>query len=119
MAQEATMRVQHAVVRRNSQGFRFSISLAGKEIGHAYLYIIHNDIHLRPYGLLEDVAIEKGFRGSGYGTALINQVIERVKKLRCYKLIATSRDSRTDVHRLYKKIGFKQYGQSFRIDFQP
>ena len=44
-------------------------------------------------------------------------LIEEAKNQGCYKLICTSRNSKPRVHSLYEKIGFKDWGKEFRIDF--
>ncbi len=99
-----------------SNGIRFSAQINGKEVGRAYLYVLFNDLHSKPFGLLEDVFVEEEFRGKGIGTSLTKAVIEEAKPL-CYKLIATSRYSRPAVHQLYQGLGFMHWGKEFRIDF--
>jgi GNAT superfamily N-acetyltransferase len=89
-----------------------------KVIGRAHLYLISNGLHKRPYGLMEDVFIEKECRGQGIGTKLITELIKAAKKEKCYKLIATSRTENEGAHRLYKKLGLKQHGLEFRMDFE-
>ena len=103
--------------KKSCEGIRFSVKENEKEIGRAYLYIMHNDLHSRPFGLMEDVYIAESYRGQGIGTKLVKQIIEKAKQMNCYKLIATSRYSRPEVHKLYERIGFKDYGKEFRIDF--
>lgn len=88
-----------------------------KEVGRAYLYLIHNDLHEEPYGLLEDVFVDGEYRSQGIGRELVLAVIEEAKVQKCYKLIGTSRYSRENVHRFYKSLGFKDHGIEFRIDF--
>jgi len=88
----------------------------GREVGRAFLYIMHNDLHNHPFGLMEDVYIEKEARGSGLGTDLVRRVVEVAKSAGCYKLIATSRHSRIRVHKLYVSLGFSDHGKEFRID---
>ena len=100
-----------------AQGIRFSISNDGQEIARAYLYMMHNDLHSRPFGLLEDVFVEETERGSGSGTTLVNEVIATAREQGCYKLIATSRHARARVHELYNNLGFQDHGKEFRIDF--
>ena len=53
-----------------------------------------NDLHERPFGLLEDVFVEPDHRGGKIGTTLVKRVIAEAKRRRCYKLIATSRHAR-------------------------
>ncbi len=100
-----------------AKGIKFSISEAEREIARAYLYVMHNDLHSEPFALLEDVYVAENQRGTGKGTQLVKQAIAKAEELGCYKLIATSRKSRPRVHQLYLKLGFKERGSEFRIDF--
>jgi GNAT superfamily N-acetyltransferase len=99
-----------------ARGVRFSISGPDGEIARAYLYILTNDLHAEPFGLLEDVYVDESERGGGLGTALVNEVIAAAREAGCYKLIATSRASRPKVHALYERLGFANYGLEFRLD---
>lgn len=87
-------------------------------IGHAYLYIIYNDLHKEPFGWLEDVFVEGKYRSQGVGRSLVKKIIEEAKERGCYKLIGTSRHSREGVHLFYKSLGFKNHGLEFRMDFE-
>jgi GNAT superfamily N-acetyltransferase len=99
-----------------ARGIKFSLLEDEQEVARAYLYIMHNELHQEPFGLLEDVYVDERYRGSGWGTKLVRQVITAAKKQNCYKLIATSRKSRPRVHQLYEKLGFESKGFEFRID---
>jgi GNAT superfamily N-acetyltransferase len=99
-------------------GIKLSIIENGKEIGRCYIYIIKNDLHKEPYALLEDVYIDENYRGKGIGTELVKRAIELAKNLGCYKIIATSRFERNNVHEWYEKLGFKKWGYEFRMDLK-
>jgi GNAT superfamily N-acetyltransferase len=99
-----------------SKGFKFEYVVEGKVVGRAFLFLIYNDLHPEPYGLLEDVFVEEEFRGQGIGKSLVKAVIDKAKEVGCYKLIATSRFERENVHKLYESLGFKKWGYEFRID---
>lgn len=99
-----------------SEAIKFELREGEKIIGRAYLYLIKNDLHKEPYGYLEDVFVEEGYRNSGFGRQLVQTVIKEAKKLGCYKLVGTSRSSRIEVHEFYKKLGFEEYGKEFRMD---
>ena len=101
----------------SNEGIKFSIEKDDKEIVRAYLYLMKNDSHKQPFGLMEDVFIDESLRGKGYGTKIVKELIKEAKKQNCYKLIATSRYARDKVHKLYKKLGFQDWGKEFRIDF--
>ena len=90
-----------------------------KKVGRAYLYLIKNELHKQPYGLMEDVFVDASCRGQGLGTQLIKEVIKQAKSKKCYKLIATSRTENEGAHRLYLRLGFIGHGTEFRIDFAP
>lgn len=100
-----------------AKGIRFSISANGREIARAYLYLMTNDLHDAPFGLLEDVYVDESERGSGLGSTLVKEVIAAARDARCYKLIATSRTSRPKVHELYQRLGFDKHGVEFRMNF--
>jgi GNAT superfamily N-acetyltransferase len=101
---------------RAAQGIRFSVEVDGVEVARAYLYLMNNDLHQEPFGLMEDVFVDDSRRGEGLGTKLVNEVVAAAKENGCYKLIATSRDSRPKVHDLYRRLGFADHGREFRID---
>ena len=101
---------------RAARGIRFSIAGSGGEVARAYLYLMTNDLHDAPFGLLEDVFVAESERGSGLGTALVNEVIAAAREAGCYKLVATSRASRPKVHELYERLGFANYGLEFRMN---
>lgn len=96
---------------------KFTIERDGKNVGHAFLFLIFNELHDKKYGLMEDVYVEEEYRGQGIGKELVNGVIEEAKVRGCYKLLAQSRYGREHVHELYKKFGFNDHGKNFRMDF--
>jgi GNAT superfamily N-acetyltransferase len=102
---------------RSAKGIRFSIRGGGGELARAYLYVMTNDLHDAPFGLLEDVYVDESQRGNGLGTALVKEVVAAAKAAGCYKLIATSRTARPKVHELYERLGFEKHGVEFRMNF--
>jgi len=109
------MRINEIIIK--TEGIKFSLENENqKEIARATLYILSNDLHKEPFGLLEDLFVSEEERGKGIATDLIKQVILKAKENSCYKLIATSRYEREHVHNIYKKLGFKDYGKEFRIN---
>ena len=109
------MDIQKKVI--DASGIKFYIESDGKEVARAYLYLLQNDLHDKPFGLMEDVFINEDLRGQGHGSRLVQQIIETAKTYECYKLICTSRHTKPKVHELYQKIGFRNHGNEFRIDF--
>ena len=99
------------------EGIRLVINQNGKEAARAYLFLMWNSLHDTPFGLLEDVYVDETLRGQKLGTGIVNAVIAEARARGCYKLIATSRHTRPKVHDLYTRLGFKDHGKEFRIDF--
>lgn len=99
-----------------SSAIKFVAEDNGKIIGRAFLFLIINNLHNEPYGLMEDVFVEEEYRGRGIGTDLVKAVIEEAKARKCYKLIGTSRISRFKVHELYERLGFEKWGVEFRME---
>lgn len=81
------------------------------------MYILSNDLHKEPFGFIEDVFVDEVLRGNGIGTKLVNRLIEEARKLGCYKLICCNKNGKYKVHKLYLKLGFKDNGKEFRIDY--
>jgi len=102
---------------KECKGIKFSLKRDGKEVARATLYVMSNDLHDEPFGLLEDVMVDEELRGQGIGTAIVKKIVEEAKEQNCYKLVATSRHSREKVHELYERLGFKNHGLEFRMDF--
>ncbi len=100
-----------------SKVIKLELKEKGNQVARGFLYLIKNDLHKRPYGLIEDVFVSESLRGQGIGSELIIELIKTAKKQKCYKLVATSRTSKPLVHKLYKKLGFKHHGLEFRINF--
>ncbi len=105
-------------ITQESKGIRIKIEMkdGGKIIGWAFLYVIAQDRHKEPYGLMENVYIEPEYRGKGLGIKLVELLIEEAKKQQCYKIIGTSKHHKTNVHAFYTKLGFKNIGIKFRMD---
>ncbi len=105
------MKVLHKKI--DSTAFKISVkNQRGAEIGHGYLYLIKNDLHQRPYGLMEDIFVNKQNRGKGSGSQIVKYIVNLAKKQNCYKLIAASRYSRKKVHQFYQKLGFSDHGKN-------
>ncbi|OGF23630.1 hypothetical protein A3H09_02630 [Candidatus Falkowbacteria bacterium RIFCSPLOWO2_12_FULL_45_13] len=99
----------------NAGGIKFFIEADGKEIARAYLYVLKNDLQAQPFGFMEDVFVDENCRGQGLATKILGRLIETAKENHCYKLVGTSRYGRENVHRLYEKIGFKNFGVEFKM----
>ncbi|TAN33628.1 GNAT family N-acetyltransferase [Patescibacteria group bacterium] len=97
-------------------GVQVSAEENGQRVGRALLYVLYNGLHEEPFGFLEDIFVEEAYRGKGLGNQLLETAINEAKSIGCYKLIATSRFSRPQVHEWYERKGFMKHGAEFRMD---
>jgi GNAT superfamily N-acetyltransferase len=72
----------------------------------------------RPYALVENVVVDEGQRGSGYGAELMRYAIAEARRAGCYKIALTSRDEREDAHRFYEGLGFVAASKGFRLPLE-
>jgi GNAT superfamily N-acetyltransferase len=105
-------------VDRRSYAVKFEARDGARKIAWGYLYIIFQDRHREPYGLMENIYVEKEYRGGGVGSGIIRRIIAEAKKRRCYKLIGTSKTRNTAAHRFYERLGFARAGYEFRMDLK-
>ncbi len=94
---------------------KVALSSKGKEIGRIWIHFLHNDLHEQPYALIEDLFVEEKWRGNGLGSKLVKAALAEAKKEGCYKVLATSRHTRPQVHEFYRKLGFQDWGKEFRM----
>ena len=59
-------------------------------------------------GLLEDLVVDKEYRGKGIGTKLITAAIKKARKVGVVYLDFTSRPTRVAANNLYQSLGFKK-----------
>lgn len=101
----------------NTLGTRVSLTGAsGVEVGHVYVFLITNDLHEEPYALLEDLCVIISQRSKGVGNALLTEAIKLATERGCYKILATSRTEREEVHAWYTRKGFEKFGFEFRMN---
>jgi len=98
-----------------AEGIKIFIKKNSKEVARAFLYLMKNDLRKDPFGYLEDIFVDEKLRGQKIGTKLLKEVIKEAKKQKCYKIVATSRFERENIHKWYEKHGFKKFGVEFKM----
>ena len=73
------------------------ISHGGKNVGH-----------------IEDIIVDKEYRGKGIAKNIIKLLIEYAKNNNCYKTVLTAKESLKD---FYKKLGFNESNFNLKMSF--
>ncbi|RJP24326.1 MAG: GNAT family N-acetyltransferase [Candidatus Abyssobacteria bacterium SURF_5] len=73
--------------------------------------------HALPWAIVENLVVAGHSRQRGIGRKLVEHLIRVARQSGCYKIGLSSDKRRTEAHRLYKSLGFDQYGLGFRIYF--
>ncbi len=90
---------------------------AGEMVGTFELLIMDNLAHQGACSaIVEDVVVKKGWQGKGIGKAMMEFAMQASREQHCYKMVLSSSIKRTDAHRFYEQLGFRQHGISFMVD---
>jgi len=85
-------------------------------IGALVLVVVQNLAHRgQPWAIVENVAVHESVRGQGISTLLMEEAVRRARGTHCYKLVLSAHQSRTDSHRLYRKLGLQQTHLGFEM----
>lgn len=66
-------------------------------------------------GILENVHIRTDQRGQGFGSQMVQWAVERCREAACGMVQLTSNKVRLDAHRFYRKLGFEQTHEGFKL----
>ncbi|KKB80088.1 hypothetical protein VW35_06515 [Devosia soli] len=66
-------------------------------------------------GILENVHIRSDRRGQGLGSDMVHWAVERCHEAGCGMVQLTSNKIRVDAHRFYRKLGFEQSHEGFKL----
>lgn len=69
-----------------------------------------------PSAVVEDVLVDPAWQGHGIGKQMMHHARAVAADCRCYKLVLSSKTSRTAAHAFYESLGYDRYGYSFGID---
>ena len=84
-----------------------------KIIGYGAIYIDYKFYrNCKNIGHIEDIIIDKEYRGQGLSKLIINKLLECAKEKECYKRILNCKDEYVGY---YKKMGFQLDGNTMTI----
>ena len=92
------------IVAQNSRLYLAEDEETGQIVGMATLVVVSK--LMRTEGYVEDVVVDKDSRRQGVGDALMEYLIHEGRRLCLKRLCLTSRESREEANRLYRRNGF-------------
>jgi GNAT superfamily N-acetyltransferase len=94
------------------------LDLGEHAVATADLLIVPNLTHAgAPWGIIENLVVDRAWRGRGVGRALMHHAIGLAQTAGCHKLQLASSMHRTDAHRFYEALGFEREAVGFRLRF--
>lgn len=88
----------------------------GEVVGSLHLSIIQYLFrHARIVALLEAVIVKEERRGQGIGEMLVEWAVAKSKERGAYLIELTSNKNRDKAHEFYKKLGFAQSHEGFKL----
>lgn len=61
----------------------------------------------QPFAVVENLIVDQGYRGSGIGQALLEEVERFCLSRNCSKMMLLSSSFRNDAHRFFERAGFR------------
>lgn len=106
---------QFDLIKQNPLHYIYVLEYENQIVGCATLLIEPKFIHqLRSVAHIEDVIIDKNYRTNGFGTTLLNFLVDQAKAYHCYKAICNCSDH---IIPFYSKYGFKRTNNEMSIYF--
>jgi GNAT superfamily N-acetyltransferase len=105
---------------RDYPGYRVLLAVDEGRVVGSFVLVILEMLGWRcaPEALVEDVVVERKARGRGIGRRMMAFAMNEAALTGCYKLVLSSNLERTGAHSFYERLGFRQHGLSFQIDFE-
>ena len=92
------------------------VEAAGEIIGTLQISLIPGLVRFgTKRAVLENVHIRGDQRGNGLGSQMVGWAIERCREAGCGIVQLTSNKIRLDAHRFYRKLGFVQTHEGFKL----
>ncbi|MFT4022020.1 MAG: GNAT family N-acetyltransferase, partial [Acinetobacter sp.] len=91
---------------KNKQSYIFTATIAKKVIGFAQVYPTFSSVGAKAIFVLNDLFIEKEYRGLGIGKELIHAVIEHAQQESIDTIVLETAIDNHVAQRLYEKTGF-------------
>jgi GNAT superfamily N-acetyltransferase len=110
-------RAAFADIAASPDGDVFVAEVEGEVVGCFQFFAIpHLANRGRRRAQVESVHVAPEHRSKGIGEAMMRFAIEEARRRGCFRLQLTSNKSRGDAHRFYRRLGFAQSHEGFKLD---
>jgi ribosomal protein S18 acetylase RimI-like enzyme len=82
-------------------------SLNGNIVGLTNCFINFGTFAAAPFINIHDIIVNKFYRGTGVGRALMNTIIKKADEIDCSKITLEVRENNHRAQKLYKNLGFE------------
>ncbi|VVB61659.1 Acetyltransferase YpeA [uncultured archaeon] len=90
--------------------------IEGAVIGFINFTIRQTILHQNLSGLIDELVVDKEFRGKGAGNQLLVAAIRKCRRLGCCEVEVSTEKINTKAREFYKKCGFEERGLLFELD---
>ena len=104
-------------IAASTDGDLYVAELDGEVVGCFQFFAIpHLANRGRRRAQVESVHVAPEMRSRGIGEAMMRFAIDEARRRGCFRLQLTSNKTRTDAHRFYRRLGFGQSHEGFKLD---
>ena len=88
----------------------------GIAVGTFALLVMDSVAHGIPSAILEDMVVDRDWRGRGIGKGMMAFAVKICRDKGCRKLMLSSNLQRHAAHKFYESLGLRKHGYSFYAD---
>lgn len=99
--------------------YKFFVARDASDVLGVYSLLVMDNLgHLgSKSAIVEGVAVAPQAQGEGVGAAMMKHAVQIARECGCYKLVLSSNLKRKGAHAFYERLGFRQHGVSYVVDF--
>ncbi|MFH5186088.1 GNAT family N-acetyltransferase [Paenibacillus sp. TAB 01] len=102
-------------IRRDANNFIFVSERENRVLGTALLHLCLDPMYgWRPFAVIENVIVDPQAQAGGVGRELLVHIEERCREAQCTEILIMSSLHRTEAHRFFEKLGFRQVAKGFK-----
>lgn len=100
----------------NDNNLTFVAECEGNIVGFISVFIRKTILHTLPSALIEELVVDKNYRGKGIGKRLIEAVIKKCEELNIGEIEVSTEITNINAREFYKSMGFKEKGILLEMD---